>query len=608
MTSLLPALSALLLAAQFATAAPQGPAAVRVALWNGGGCSARCVAAMTKGFTGPQFYVEVVDAAAVAAGALARFDVVVFPGGSASKQAAALGVAGRERVREFVRDGGGYLGICAGNYLAASNYSWSLGLLAVDVIDRQHWKRGRGDVAVELSAAGGALFGAREQAFDVRYANGPLLALRDVEGLAAPEVLAWYRGEVRQNDAPEGVMRDTPAMLRGRYGDGRVLCSSPHPELTDGLDGMVRAATQWLASRGETPRSTPFVSGEHGYHTFRIPAFVVAGDGALLAICEGRRGGRGDAGEIDLVARRSDDGGRTWGALQVVQDDGANTCGNPCPVLDAATGTLWLLSTWNRGDDHERDIIAQKSKDTRRVFVSSSRDHGRTWSERREITAQVKRDDWTWYATGPGCGIQLVCGEHRGRLVIPCDHIEASTKHYYSHVIFSDDHGETWQLGGSTPRHQVNECEVAECVDGSLLLNMRSYDPSAKCRQQARSKDGGATWAQQTLLAELVDPICQASLRRLSWPSGEGERVQPGTMLFCNAASTKRERLTLRTSHDDGHTWSDGLLLAAGPSAYSCLVILPDGSVGVACERGEKGPYERIDFVVVPADRLVADD
>jgi sialidase-1 len=116
-----------------------------------------------------------------------------------------------------------------------------------------------------------------------------------------------------------------------------------------------------------------------------------------------------------------------------------------------------------------------------------------------EITGDTKKPDWTWYATGPGAGIQIQHGPHKGRLVIPCDHIEADTKHYYSHVIYSDDGGQTWQLGGSTPEHQVNECEVVELAEpqGRLMLNMRNYDRSNRTRQTALSDDGGATWHSQ---------------------------------------------------------------------------------------------------------------
>ena len=345
-----------------------------------------------------------------------------------------------------------------------------------------------------------------------------------------------------------------------------------------------------------------FLSGQEGYHTFRIPAAVATARQTLLAFAEGRRRGAGDAGDIDLVLKRSTDAGRTWSPLAVVWDDGTNTCGNPCPVLDRDTGTLWLLMTWNRGEDREPQIIARTARDTRRVFVTHSRDDGLTWAPPREITADVKPTHWTWYATGPGAGIQLERGPHRGRLVIPCDHIEAETRHYYSHIIYSDDHGQTWRLGGRTPRHQVNECEVVELSDGRLLLNMRNYDRAQSRRQQASSADGGLTWGEQRHVPELPDPICQASIRRLAWP----EAGQPGVILFSNPSSTRREKMTLWLSCDDGATWRARQELHAGPSAYSCLVTLPGRAAGCLYERGQRHPYESIVFARFPAAWLRA--
>ena len=344
--------------------------------------------------------------------------------------------------------------------------------------------------------------------------------------------------------------------------------------------------------------SDVFVSGQEGYNTFRIPAVVATTNGTLLVFAEGRKRGGGDSGDIDLVLKRSTDGGRIWSKLQVVWDDAANTCGNPCTVVDRDTGDILLLTTWNRGDDHEHQIIAQTSRDTRRVFVSRSGDDGQTWSVPREITTDVKLTNWTWYATGPGAGIQLQRGAHKGRLVIPCDHIEAVTKRYFSHVIFSDDHGKTWRLGGSTPQDQVNECEVVELVDGALMLNMRSYDPARKARQTAISRDGGLTWSEQRIVPELIDPICQGSIRRAIWPAAE----KPGLILFANAASTKREKLTVRASDDDGHTWPRAKELHAGPSAYSCLVALPSGDIGCFYEADG---YRRMVFARFTLDWLL---
>jgi hypothetical protein len=342
-----------------------------------------------------------------------------------------------------------------------------------------------------------------------------------------------------------------------------------------------------------------FTQGEEGYHTFRIPSLLVTPRGTILALCEGRRRGTGDSGDIDLVCRRSTDG-QTWSSLQTIWDDGPNTCGNPCPVVDAATGSIWLLMTWNRGEDQEPAIIAQRSKDTRRVFVTRSTDDGLTWSQPREITEQVKLTNWTWYATGPGAGIQIQHGPHRGRLVVPCDHIEAESRHLGSHVIYSDDHGQTWQLGGSAPCPEVNECEVVELSDGRLLLNMRNYDARTPARQIAWSADGGQTWTGQRHDPELVEPVCQASLRRYSWPNNG----RPGIILFSNPASRKRESMTVRASFDDGRSWPVRRLVEPGPSAYSCLAVLPDGTVGLLYEAGVKSPYEGITLARFSVDWL----
>jgi sialidase-1 len=352
-----------------------------------------------------------------------------------------------------------------------------------------------------------------------------------------------------------------------------------------------------------TPGQPLFISGQGGYHTYRIPALAVTTGGTVLALCEGRKGSRGDSGDIDLLLKRSGDHGQTWSDQQVVWDDAGNTCGNPCPVVDRETGAIWLLMTWNRGDDREPEIIAQSSKDTRRIFVTSSTDDGRTWSRPREITATTKLTNWTWYATGPGNGIQIEHGPHQGRFVIPCDHIEADTKHYYSHIIYSDDRGKTWKLGGSTPEHQVNECEVVELSGGKLMLNMRNYDRAKRNRQVAISDDGGLTWKGQRFDETLIEPICQAAVERYRWP----DQGRPGVILFSNPASTNgRRNMTIRASFDDAQTWSTSRVLHAGPSAYSSLAVLRDGRIACLFEAGSTNAYEEIVLSRLPLDSFVA--
>lgn len=334
---------------------------------------------------------------------------------------------------------------------------------------------------------------------------------------------------------------------------------------------------------GTCIQSVLWTSGTEGYDTYRIPAIIVTTRGTVLAFCEGRRNSRSDTGDIDMLVKRSKDGGRTWSDQEVVWNDAGNTCGNPCPVVDRDTGTVWLLMTHNLGIDRESEIIDGTSRGSRTVWVTASEDDGRTWCDPWEITSTAKQPGWTWYATGPGNGIQL----SSGRLLIPCDHIEAGTKRYYSHVVYSDDHGETWRLGGSTTRDQVNECCVAELESGDVMLNTRNYDRSLRTRQVTFSNDGGMTWTGQRHDETLIEPICQAALVR--YP-GWGDRL-----LFSNPASRDdRRNLTVRLSGNGGGEWPHSRVLHFGPAAYSSLAVLSDGTAVCLYERGDEHPYETI--------------
>ena len=359
-----------------------------------------------------------------------------------------------------------------------------------------------------------------------------------------------------------------------------------------------------VAARAEPALTDVYLSGQDGYHTYRIPAIVVTTNGTVLAFCEGRKKSRSDTGDIDLLLKRSADGGQTWSAQQVIWSDDENTCGNPTPVVDQSTGVVWLLMTWNRGGDKEDQISYAASRDTRRVFVTHSADDGLTWAKPQEITASVKKPTWGWYATGPVNGIQLTRGAHRGRLVIPANHsasvlqTNAARPATRSHVIFSDDHGKTWQLGG-IEEEMTNESTLAELADGSLLHNMRSYHKQNR-RAVATSKDGGLTWSPVKLDDALIEPVCQASLLRCTWPEDGGR----SRLLFSNPASLKREQMTVRLSYDEGATWPVSKLIYGGPAAYSCLAILPDKSIACLFERGKKNSYETISLARFPLNWL----
>lgn len=342
-----------------------------------------------------------------------------------------------------------------------------------------------------------------------------------------------------------------------------------------------------------------FSKGENGFDTYRIPALVEAADGSILAFAEARKFSRSDTGDIDLVLKRSTDGGKTWGEIITVWDDKDNVCGNPCPVLVKETGRIILLSTWNLGADHEKDIHNRTSIDTRRVFSMYSDDNGLTWSTPVEITSQTKLPEWTWYATGPCHAIQTATG----RLIVPCNHgvYEERPSGTHSHIIYSDDQGATWHIGGSPL--VGNESTVAELEDGSIMLNMRGpRDPEREkkygaARLVAVSKDGGLTFEEPYYEKGLIEPVCNGSIINYN-PGG----AKTGKILFSNPEhKNKRRNLTIRLSRDHGKTWERAYTVTEGATAYSDLLVMNDGDVCVLYEAGVKISYEYISFQRVPA-------
>ncbi|MFP4175932.1 MAG: sialidase family protein [Candidatus Brocadiia bacterium] len=347
-----------------------------------------------------------------------------------------------------------------------------------------------------------------------------------------------------------------------------------------------------------------FNGGEAGYNTYRIPALLRAPGGDLLLFCEGRKHDRHDTGQIDILMKRSQNGGDTWGAQEVVVSEPEMTCGNPCPVVDRATGHILLPFCKNRSDGGQ-NLIAQ-GKAPRTVWLTRSTDEGRSWREPEEITDQVKKNSWTWYATGPGHGIQL----SNGRLVVPCDHNvgvyhQRGKDPYGSHVIYSDDHGETWHIGAilSLPG---NECGVAEVDDDTLYLNARTRAEHG-VRSYGFSYDGGLSFMEEGFHSELVEPQlyaggCQGSLLKVRDPESEAD-----LLLFCNPAtsSEERKRLAIHVSEDGGHSWSEARVIQPGPAGYSDMVESEDGAIVCVHEAGNEAYHERLEVSRFSVEWLV---
>ena len=194
------------------------------------------------------FAMKVVTPQDIRDGVLKDYDVLIMPGGSGSKQSAMLEETGRENVKKYVESGGGYVGICAGSYLASSHYPWSLGIINAKVWDRSHWARGTGSVELELSSSGGEVLKSKKKVLDCYYGQGPLLVPDNQPNLPGYEVLATYGSEIAKKGAPEGAMVGTHAIVRSMFGNGRVMCFSPHPEKDGEPNAIMVEGVRWAGS------------------------------------------------------------------------------------------------------------------------------------------------------------------------------------------------------------------------------------------------------------------------------------------------------------------------------------------------------------------------
>ncbi|WP_428665216.1 sialidase family protein [Runella sp.] len=368
-------------------------------------------------------------------------------------------------------------------------------------------------------------------------------------------------------------------------------------------------------SANDSPKETiVFQNGEDGYKCFRIPAIVKAPNGNLLAFAEARRNNCGDFGDVEIVMKRSADNGLSWEKLQVVVDNGADQAGNQAPVFDLTDkrfpkGRLFLF--YNTGIAHEQEV--REGKAIREVWYKTSTDGGQTWDEPVNITIQVSKpnkpevnpkynftEDWRSYANTPGHGLQIQKGNYKGRIFIPANHSagppQKQSKDYIAHAYYSDDHGKTFKLSPNVNYAGSNEAIAAETSNGSLLFNCRNQSGDAKYRIQAFTNNAGETWDEVKIMSDLPDPVCQGSI--IDFQPKKGSKV----LIFSNANSqTKREKLTVRVSYDDGKSWSAGKEMYGGSAAYSDLVVQKDRNIGVLYE---KDNYTQIVYVSFGYDWL----
>lgn len=327
-----------------------------------------------------------------------------------------------------------------------------------------------------------------------------------------------------------------------------------------------------------------FTAGEEGYAAYRIPGIVVTTRGVVLAYAEARRDSASDWADIDLLLRRSTDGGATWEPRQLLAAEGAHTVNNPVAIPDRDGSVHFLYCV-----------------DYARCFYRRSDDDGQSFSPPVEITPTLElfRPEYEWdvSATGPGHGIQL----GSGRLLVPVWLSTGGKAHRPSvvSVIYSDDHGATWQRGemvawNNPETPNPSETVAVQLADGRVLLNIRNESPRRR-RLVSLSADGATGWSPLTFHEQLFEPVCMAGLIRLAPQPG----APPDVLLYSHPDSEDRpsptewsgarENLTLRLSTDGGATWPTARVLDPGRAGYSDLAEGPNGTIYCFYERGGVG-------------------
>jgi len=356
-----------------------------------------------------------------------------------------------------------------------------------------------------------------------------------------------------------------------------------------------------MTDQSELEKTTVFEAGKDGYPCCRIPSTVVTRKGTVLAFCEGRQS-RSDHAQNDIIAKRSGDGGRTWGPVIVVADESRDSLNDPSVVVDQRTGRVILHYTrFAEGYHTDKAVPGYTDPHSSRNYVTYSDDDGETWATPMETTRKVKRADVRCTVVTCGVGIQLRRGPSAGRLVHAVYQFGGASGGE-AYVCYSDDGGDSWAMGelAITPDgDRAGEPQVVELADGRVMLNARTL---SRRRKVGVSTDAGATFSALEGDPALIEPGCQASILRYSDPlDGEESRI-----LFSNPASEdERARGTVRLSLDEGSTWSVSRTLYEAGFAYSCLTVLVDGTIGCLYEADE---YQTITFARFGLDWLMQGD
>jgi len=349
-----------------------------------------------------------------------------------------------------------------------------------------------------------------------------------------------------------------------------------------------------LLAFAPTPQPTAkplFTRGQNGVHTYRIPALLEARNHTLLAVADARQDSEDDLpGKISLVLRRSTDQGRTWSPIQTLHAVPEGGVGDPALLLDPS-GRIWCFFAYGPPGIGFRTAKPGPltGPEVLQLHAMSSDDDGHTWSAPTDLTPQLR--DPSWHAFFVSSGTHFVTSN--GRYILPLV-VRDANQQVTARNACSDDRGITWRVSPPIAPGS-DESKALEVPGGIILQNMRS---AGKSRLLARSTDGGITFTPFQSNPALIDASANAGFARYRDP-------RHNLLLFTNAASTRRENLSIRFSRDNGLTWSPPKTIHAGPAAYSTVLQLSSGAIAVLYECGTKQYTESIAFTPLTLDWLL---
>lgn len=347
-----------------------------------------------------------------------------------------------------------------------------------------------------------------------------------------------------------------------------------------------------------TERSLVYCPGDYDSRFYRIPAMVTAKDGAIVTVADKRIENNKDLpAKIDIVSRRSTDGGKTWSEyVTVAANDEIGGCGDPAMVVDEHTGDILVIFTHGNG-------LWQSSPG--HISVARSKDNGLSWEKAIDINPQILTSDpngeqpikCTSAFASSGRAVQL----KDGRILFSLVAREEGNKYFKVYAIYSDDGGYTWKSSGNPASANGDESKIVELSDGTLLMSIRNR--TGLLRKFSYSHDRGETWTEPVPIEDIPDPRCNGDIIRIT---------ENGRNLLLHSLPGDpggRNNVAIYVSEDEGKTWPIKKTVVNVPSAYSSMTVLPDGSVGILTEESSNNHASyNIWFSKLPIELILAGD